>query len=185
MTWNIRKHRRGNECTEHLYSRLVSWESSHRRQCQVRYNMQSPSLWECAVCSVPDPKEMDNASSFFSSSRKAFRVTVSCLTCHPWSISEASLGIEKKHTGRGRFPLCVAPEVLQQILGLISSYDFLDTTGACLLVIRPLDNLPQGGKIQLNEQWNNFMWPWTALTAWCVVQNLKKQQQKNSYTDGF
>lgn len=32
MTWNIRKHRRGNECTEHLYPRLVSWESSHRRQ---------------------------------------------------------------------------------------------------------------------------------------------------------
>lgn len=32
MTWNIRKHRRGTECTEHLYPRLVSWESSHRRQ---------------------------------------------------------------------------------------------------------------------------------------------------------
>lgn len=37
-----------------------------------------------------------------------------------------------------------------------------------------------GGGNQLNEQWNNFMWPWTASTAWCVVQNLKHPPpQKN------
>lgn len=140
----------------------------------VGYNMQSLSLWECAVCSVPDPREMDNASSFFPPPEKlsvwqylVWLATPGASVRHLWAS-------KKKHTGRGRFPPCVAPEVLEQILGLISSHDFLDTTGACLLVIRPLDNLPRGGDDQLNEQWNNFMWPWTALTAWCVVQNLKK-----------
>lgn len=111
----------------------------------VGYNMQSLSLWECAVCSVPDPREMDNASSFFPPPEKlsvwqylVWLATPGASVRHLWAS-------KKKHTGRGRFPPCVAPEVLEQILGLISSHDFLDTTGACLLVIRPLDNLPRGG----------------------------------------
>lgn len=166
MTWNIRKHRRGNECTEHLYPRLVSWESSHRRQ------------WD-TICS-PHPCGTVQYVLFQIQGRWIiflFFLLQKSFPCdsilsdlppleHQWGIS-----------GRGRFPPCVAPEVLEQILGLISSHDFLDTTGACLLVIRPLDNLPRGGREdQLNEQWNNFMWPWTALTAWCVVQYLKKTQ---------
>lgn len=171
MTWNIRKHRRGTECTEHLYPRLVSWESSHRRQ------------WD-TICS-PHPCGTVQYVLFqiqgrwiiflFFLLQKSFPrdSILSDLPPleHQWGIS-----------GRGRFPPCVAPEVLEQILGLISSHDFLDTTGACLLVIRPLDNLPRGGGrtswmsnetilCDLERHWQHD-----------VLFNIWK---KPSYTDGF
>lgn len=171
MTWNIRKHRRGTECTEHLYPRLVSWESSHRRQ------------WD-TICS-PHPCGTVQYVLFQIQGRWIiflFFLLQKSFPCdsilsdlppleHQWGIS-----------GRGRFPPCVAPEVLEQILGLISSHDFLDTTGACLLVIRPLNNLPRGGGrtswmsnetilCDLERRWQHD-----------VLFNIWK---KPSYTDGF
>lgn len=173
MTWNIRKHRRGNECTEYLYPRLVSWESSHRRQ------------WD-TICS-PHPCGTVQYVLFqiqgrwiiflFFLLQKSFPrdSILSDLPPleHQWGISGH---LKKAHWEREISSMCCSWST-----GADPWTDFLSwfpRHNRCLFTCDQAfrQSTAGGREDQLNEQWNNFMWPWTALTAWCVVQYLKKTQ---------
>lgn len=111
----------------------------------VGYNMQSPSLWECAVCSVPDPREMDNASSFFPPPEKLSVWQYLVWLANPGASVRHLWATRKSTLGEGDFLYMLLLKYWSRSLDWFNSHDFLDTTGACLPVIRPLDNLLGGG----------------------------------------
>lgn len=142
MTWNIRKHRRGNECTEHLYPRLVSWESSHRRQWDTICSPHPCGSVQYVLFQIQGRWIMHLLFFLLQKSFPCDSILSDLPTLeHQWGIS----GYREKAHWEREISSVLLLKYWSRSLDWFNSHDFLDTTGACLPVISPLDNLLGGG----------------------------------------